>query len=75
MNDVPLFEPHDEGRSGASEATASATSTPEAQDGPSISFTFADGQTVVLDKDDLLVYLAVVQTLCFLYLVYTEVQR
>jgi hypothetical protein len=75
MKDVPLIEPDDGGASGASEAASSTTSSETAADGPSVSITFSEGHTVVLDKDDLLVYLAVVQTLCFLYLVYAEMNR
>lgn len=73
MTDTPLIEPKHEGESGASDGASTTSNTETARTGPSVSFTFADGNTVVLDKDDLLVYLAFVQTLCFLFLVHTEV--
>ncbi|WP_435348999.1 hypothetical protein [Haloarchaeobius sp. HRN-SO-5] len=64
---VPLIE----GESGASN-TSSGTAT---DSGPSLSVQTGGGVEVVLDSEDLLVLLALVQTLMMAYVTYRGVQR
>ncbi|WP_439028419.1 hypothetical protein [Haloarchaeobius sp. DT45] len=74
MQDVPLIEQAGSASSG-SDGTAQVTRTSSAPaDGPHISFTRSDGSQVVLDSDDLMVYLVTLQTLLLLYVTYLEVR-
>lgn len=77
---VPLIE---QGNGVGSSGTVEVTATDHAPagqlaaeaSGPSITLSFSDGSTVVLDVEDLQVYLAAIQTLLLLYVTYKEVTR
>ena len=51
------------------------TTGPGGSSGPTISFSRADGTTTVLHAEDLMVYLALLQTLLLLYVTLQEVSN
>lgn len=70
MTDYPLIE-----QEAGSESVTASSGSSNTSEGPSLKLTFSDGSEVTIGPDELLLYLVVVQTLCFLYLVYTEMKR